>query len=139
MLQKRATVKGRQPFLGHSRLSKFLHVFENRYGTSNIRISAQSSVSSTSWDLASFHEDNYVDHVGPSASATLKMLEWHSLCEQVAEFASTHVGRRLCLAMQVPQSISETEALLLETRWYNPETSSAITSCYLLPTPVIEA
>lgn len=56
-------------------------------------------------------------HLGPSFKATLKMLEWPTLCDHLAEFASTHSGRRLCLNLTVPPSLTETERLLLETRW----------------------
>lgn len=54
--------------------------------------------------------------IGPAFAATLKMLEWQRLCEQMADFASTFAGRRQCLALPIPPTIVETQRLLEETK-----------------------
>lgn len=54
--------------------------------------------------------------VGSSFQATLHMLEWPRVCEQVAEFASTHAGKRACLKMLVPEDQRMSEVLASETR-----------------------
>lgn len=54
--------------------------------------------------------------LGPAAEATLLMLHWKKLCEHVANFSSTHAGRRACLSLSVPLTTSESEALIEETR-----------------------
>ena len=41
------------------------------------------------------------DKMGESEKATLEMLEWSRLCTFVAGFASTSLGRRRLLDMQV--------------------------------------
>ncbi|GAX78758.1 hypothetical protein CEUSTIGMA_g6195.t1 [Chlamydomonas eustigma] len=116
MLQKRGTGECRLPCLGRLRAPNLFHSIRKSNTTLQYRIVCSPPALSTSWGSSSMPFDENLDDVGPAASATMKMLEWNSLCEQVAEFASTHVGRRLCLALQVPESISETEALLHETR-----------------------
>ncbi len=54
--------------------------------------------------------------MGPAFASTLKLLEWHRVCEHVADFASTHAGRRSCLSLGVPPTQQESEALLQLTR-----------------------
>lgn len=54
--------------------------------------------------------------LGPAAQATLRMLDWRGLCEQLADFSSTHIGRRACLELSVPPTLAESETLLEETR-----------------------
>jgi len=54
--------------------------------------------------------------LGPAARSTLGLLEWPRLCEQVAEFASTAVGKRRAKALPVPLSLPETEGLQSEAR-----------------------
>ncbi|EFJ45039.1 hypothetical protein VOLCADRAFT_40753, partial [Volvox carteri f. nagariensis] len=56
------------------------------------------------------------DVIGPAFQATLDMLEWPKLCEQVARFASTHAGKRACRALHVPEDPRETLRLLEQTR-----------------------
>lgn len=50
---------------------------------------AVASAASASWEDA-IAED---DHMGPAFRATLDMLEWPRLCEHVAAFASTSLGK----------------------------------------------
>jgi hypothetical protein len=64
-------------------------------------------------DAASMFSD---DHLGPAFKATLKMLEWHKLCEHLADFANTFSGRRACLNLTVPATQAESERQLEETR-----------------------
>ncbi|GIL91154.1 hypothetical protein Vretifemale_18815, partial [Volvox reticuliferus] len=64
----------------------------------------------TGWDAAGY------EIVGPAFQATLDMLEWRKLCEQVARFASTHAGKRACRALHVPEDPRETLRLLEQTR-----------------------
>lgn len=54
--------------------------------------------------------------MGPAFKATLRLLEWPRLCEHVADFASTTVGKRLCRSITVPESQAESERLQAETR-----------------------
>lgn len=68
------------------------------------------SVDQLSWDAATY------DTIGPAFQATLVMLEWSKLCEQVARFASTHAGKRACRALHVPENPRETLRLLEQTR-----------------------
>ena len=60
--------------------------------------------------------DGDYEEIGPAFQATLQMLEWPRLCSHVAEFASTHVGKRACKSMQVPEDPQESERLLKQTR-----------------------
>lgn len=67
---------------------------------------------------ATFDSVDYeVYELGPAFQATLNMLEWPRVCEQVAEFASTHVGKRACLKMLVPEDQRMSERLAVETRY----------------------
>ena len=43
------------------------------------------------------------------------MLEWPRLCQQVAAFASTSMGRAAVSNLPVPSSQAESEALIAET------------------------
>ena len=54
--------------------------------------------------------------LGPAAQATLRMLDWRGLCEQLADFSSTHVGRRACLELAMPPTLAESETMLEDTR-----------------------
>lgn len=54
--------------------------------------------------------------IGPAFKATLKLLEWPRLCEHVAEYANTTVGKRMVRNMLVPESQAESERLQRETR-----------------------
>lgn len=56
------------------------------------------------------------DSMGPAFRATLELLEWPALCEHVASFASTAVGRRQCARLEVPMEQAASERLLEETR-----------------------
>ena len=46
---------------------------------------------------------------------TLELLEWPRLAEQLASFASTTAGRGHCLALALPASLGQSQALLAET------------------------
>ncbi|KAG2444932.1 hypothetical protein HXX76_001668 [Chlamydomonas incerta] len=54
--------------------------------------------------------------IGPAFKATLEMLDWSKLCDQVARFASTHAGKRACRTMTVPEEPAETLRLIEQTR-----------------------
>lgn len=43
------------------------------------------------------------------------MLEWPRLCQQVAAFASTTLGRAMVSELPIPSSQAESEALIRET------------------------
>ncbi len=45
----------------------------------------------------------------------LGLLEWPRLAEQLASFASTTAGQRACLALPLPESLEQSQALLAET------------------------
>ena len=45
----------------------------------------------------------------------LGLLEWPRLAEQLASFASTTAGHRACLALPLPESLKQSQALLAET------------------------
>ncbi|CAL5224634.1 g7352 [Coccomyxa viridis] len=51
-----------------------------------------------------------------AALAAQRILEWPRLCSHVAAFASTTLGRKAVLELQVPPTHAETERLLAETR-----------------------
>ena len=44
---------------------------------------------------------SFTAEAGPSQKATFEMLEWPRLCSFVAEFASTTLGRKAILALEV--------------------------------------
>lgn len=48
-------------------------------------------------------------------SLSCRMLEWPRLCQQVAAFASTTMGRAAVSNLPVPSSQAESEALIRET------------------------
>lgn len=56
--------------------------------------------------------------IDSSTKATLRMLEWSSICEALGTFSSTLYGRKQCLELgsRIPSTLSETERLLDETR-----------------------
>lgn len=54
--------------------------------------------------------------MGPSFAETLRMLEWGSVCEHIASFASTHAGRQECLRLTIPQFQADSERLLRDTK-----------------------
>ncbi len=60
--------------------------------------------------------DDGEGEIGPAFKATLDMLDWSKLCDQVARFASTHAGKRACRAMSVPEEPAETLRLIEQTR-----------------------
>jgi DNA mismatch repair protein MutS2 len=53
---------------------------------------------------------------GPAFQDTLRMLEWPRLCEHLSNHASTAVGKRICLQLEVPVNEATSERLLQETR-----------------------
>ena len=63
-----------------------------------------------------YGDGDSVDWGGPAYHATLRMLDWPELCSHLADFASTHVGKRECLNLQVPTDDSESRRLLAETK-----------------------
>jgi DNA mismatch repair protein MutS2 len=65
-------------------------------------------------DAAPWEQD--WEAMGPAFKATLDLLEWPALCEHVASFASTSVGKRLCRDLEVPLDQGASERLLAETR-----------------------
>lgn len=46
---------------------------------------------------------------------TLRLLEWHRLCEHLATFASTKLGESACQALSIPDTLPETLVLLAQT------------------------
>jgi hypothetical protein len=50
------------------------------------------------------------------ACGPCRLLEWPRLCEHVASFASTSVGKRMCRSMTVPEAQAESERMQLETK-----------------------
>ncbi len=60
--------------------------------------------------------DDDSNTAGPAFRATLGLLEWPRLCEHVADFASTAVGKRLCKALPVPEAQAVSEQLLQEAK-----------------------
>lgn len=69
-----------------------------------------------------FSEDYYAEDdlpdgspVGPAFAATLNMLEWDKICASVSQFASTHIGKKRCQALQIPPTQAASEQLLAET------------------------
>lgn len=58
----------------------------------------------------------YEDTAGPAFKDTLKMLEWQRLREHLAKHASTAVGKRMCLNLEVPIDMPSSVRLLNETR-----------------------
>lgn len=50
-----------------------------------------------------------------AATATLTRLGWPALCDFVARFASTTLGRQQCQQLQLPEEHEMTEQLVLET------------------------
>ena len=53
---------------------------------------------------------------GPAFKDTLKMLEWRRLCEHLSKHASTALGKRMCLNLEVPIDMPTSVRLLNETR-----------------------
>jgi hypothetical protein len=60
-------------------------------------------------------EEEEEDAIGPAFRATLDMLEWPRICEQLADFASTQCGKRACLGLSIPRTQRESEKLLVDT------------------------
>ncbi|KAK9866014.1 hypothetical protein WJX84_002049 [Apatococcus fuscideae] len=69
----------------------------------------QASRAEASWD------DAYDEGPGPAALATQGLLEWPLLCEHVARFASTTLGRQATLRLEVPVQEAASQKLLRET------------------------
>lgn len=57
------------------------------------------------------------DDPGPAFRDTLGMLEWKRLCEHLAKFSSTTIGKRLCLQLSVPLQEATSLRLQQEVRW----------------------
>lgn len=52
----------------------------------------------------------------PAFRATLRMLEWHRICDHLSAFASTSAGKQACLDLSFPQSEEGSQVLLQQTR-----------------------
>lgn len=64
-----------------------------------------------------FKEDLEPMEEQPAFAATLRMLEWGRVCEQLSEHASTRAGKQACLALGLPATEEGSQQLLRETRW----------------------
>lgn len=79
------------------------------------RAAVKAAATATDAEAAAPWEQDW-DEMGPAFRTTLELLEWPALCEHVASFASTAVGKRLCRRLEVPLGQAESERLLEEAR-----------------------
>ncbi|KAF5837995.1 hypothetical protein DUNSADRAFT_3588 [Dunaliella salina] len=63
-----------------------------------------------------FKEDLDAITPQPAFSATLRMLEWHRICEHLSAFASTAAGKQACLELGFPRTEEGSQVLLRQTR-----------------------
>lgn len=61
----------------------------------------------------------YTEAPASAATATLARLGWPALCDFVARFASTTLGRQQCQQLYLPEEHELTEQLVLETAAVN--------------------
>ena len=96
-------------------VNHFLHESLDRHAARSLVAGAKSS---TAGDVTAGVGtwDDGEGEIGPAFKATLEMLDWSKLCDQVARFASTHAGKRACRTMSVPEEPAETLRLIEQTR-----------------------
>lgn len=75
---------------------------------------AAGPAAAAAWDDDEDQED--WNAPGPAMRAALGLLEWPALCEHIAGFASTAVGKRRAAALDVPLDQATSKRLLAETR-----------------------